>query len=376
MIIKDANVFTQENKFVKGNVAIENGRFLHVLEEADEDDEIVDAAGLIMIPGLVDIHFHGCQGADMCDGTEEALDVITAYEASVGVTSICPATMTIPKEQLLEVMRNAGAYSYHGGAHLVGINMEGPFISPSKKGAQTADNIIPCDYEYFCQLQDAAGGLIRLVDIAPEEPGAMEFIDKAKEQVVISLAHTASDYDTAKKAIERGASHATHLYNAMPPMNHRQPGVIGAVRDSEQCHAELICDGVHVHPSVIRATFAMFGEERIILISDSMRATGLEDGEYTLGGQPVTVKGNLATLHDGTIAGSATNLMDCMRFVVKEVGLPLETAVRCATENPAREIGIYHNVGSITAGKRADFVLLDQNFDIVGVYIDGKEILC
>ena len=376
IIIKDANVFTQENKFVKGNVAIENGRFLHVLEEADEDDEIVDTAGLIMIPGLVDIHFHGCQGADMCDGTEEALDVITAYEASVGVTSICPATMTIPKEQLLEVMRNAGTYSYHGGAHLVGINMEGPFISPSKKGAQAADNIIPCDYEYFCQLQDAAGGLIRLVDIAPEEPGAMEFIDKAKEQVVISLAHTASDYDTAKKAIERGASHATHLYNAMPPMNHRQPGVIGAVRDSEQCHAELICDGVHVHPSVIRATFAMFGEERIILISDSMRATGLEDGEYTLGGQPVTVKGNLATLHDGTIAGSATNLMDCMRFVVKEVGLPLETAVRCATANPAREIGIYHDVGSITAGKKADFVLLDQNLDIVGVYIDGKEILC
>lgn len=215
-----------------------------------------------------------------------------------------------------------------------------------------------------------------MVDIAPEEPGAMEFIDKAKEQVVISLAHTASDYDTAKKAIERGASHATHLYNAMPPMNHRQPGVIGAVRDSEQCHAELICDGVHVHPSVIRATFAMFGEERIILISDSMRATGLEDGEYTLGGQPVTVKGNLATLHDGTIAGSATNLMDCMRFVVKEVGLPMETAVRCATANPAREIGIYHDVGSITAGKKADFVLLDQNLDIVGVYIDGKEILC
>lgn len=376
MIIKDANVFTQENKFVKGNVAIENGRFIHVLEEADEDDETVDAAGLIMIPGLVDIHFHGCKGADMCDGTEEALDVITAYEASVGVTSICPATMTIPKEQLLEVMRNAGAYSYHGGARLVGINMEGPFISPSKKGAQAADNIIPCDYEYFCQLQDAAGGLIRLVDLAPEEPGAMEFIDKAKEQVVISLAHTASDYDTAKKAIERGASHATHLYNAMPPMNHRQPGVIGAVRDSEKCHAELICDGVHVHPSVIRATFAMFGEERIILISDSMRATGLEDGEYTLGGQPVTVKGNLATLHDGTIAGSATNLMDCMRFVVKEVGLSLETAVRCATANPAREIGIYHDVGSITAGKKADFVLLDQNLDIVGVYIDGKEILC
>lgn len=233
-----------------------------------------------------------------------------------------------------------------------------------------------CDYEYFCQLQEAAGGLIKLVDIAPEEPGAMEFIDEVKGKVVVSLAHTASDYDTAREAIEHGASHATHLYNAMPPMNHRNPGVIGAVRDSSECHVELICDGVHIHPSVIRATYAMFGAERIILISDSMRATGLEDGEYTLGGQPVKVRGNLATLHDGTIAGSATNLMDCLRFVVREAGIPLETAVMCATANPAREIGIFDEVGSITAGKRADFILLNQNLEIVRVYIDGKELIC
>ena len=162
----------------------------------------------------------------------------------------------------------------------------------------------------------------------------------------------------------------------MPPLNHRNPGVIGAVRDSETCHAELICDGVHIHPSVIRATFAMFGAKRMILISDSMRATGLNDGDYTLGGQPVMVKGNLATLHDGTIAGSATNLMDCVRFVVKKVGLPFETAVMCASENPAKEIGIFHEVGSISAGKKADFVLLDKDLNIVSVYVDGKEITC
>lgn len=254
--------------------------------------------------------------------------------------------------------------------------MEGPFISASKKGAQAAENIIPCDYEYFRQLQDAANGLIRLVDIAPEEPGAMEFIDRTKSEVVISIAHTVSDYDTACEAIRHGASHATHLYNAMPPLNHRNPGVIGAVRDSQSCHVELICDGVHVHPSVIRATFAMFGAERVILISDSMRATGLEDGEYTLGGQPVVVKGNLATLHDGTIAGSATNLMDCMRFVVKNAGISLEDAVMCATENPAREIGIFDQTGSIEEGKKADFVLLDKELNIVGIYIDGKEQSC
>ena len=376
MIIKNANIYTEDHRFLKGTVAVENGRFVSNAEADETDGRSVDAEGLYMIPGLVDIHFHGCMGADMCDGTEQALDVITTYEASVGVTSICPATMTIPKNELLAVMKNAGEYKYHGGSHLVGINMEGPFISPSKKGAQAAENIMHCDYEYFSRLQKAANGLIKLVDIAPEEPGAMEFIDRAKGEVVISLAHTASDYDTAKKAIEHGASHATHLYNAMPPMNHRNPGVIGAVRDSEKCHVELICDGVHIHPAVIRATFAMFGAERMILISDSMRATGLEDGEYTLGGQPVTVKGNLATLHDGTIAGSATNLMDCMRFAVKEAGIPLETAVMCATENPAKEIGIFHETGSIAAGKKADFVLLDKELNIIGVYIDGKDIAC
>ena len=376
MIIKDANVFTQDNRFVRGDVIVRDGRFVRAAGEQPADEEVVDARNLMMIPGLVDIHFHGCKGADMCDGTKEALDVIMDYEASVGVTSVCPATMTIPRDELLAVMKNAGAYSYHGGAHLVGINMEGPFISPAKKGAQAAENIMHCDYEYFCQLQEAAGGLIKLVDIAPEEPGAMEFIDEVKGKVVVSLAHTASDYDTAREAIEHGASHATHLYNAMPPMNHRNPGVIGAVRDSSECHVELICDGVHIHPSVIRATYAMFGAERIILISDSMRATGLEDGEYTLGGQPVKVRGNLATLHDGTIAGSATNLMDCLRFVVREAGIPLETAVMCATANPAREIGIFDEVGSITAGKRADFILLNQNLEIVRVYIDGKELIC
>ena len=376
MIIKDANIFTQDNRFVKGSVVVENGRFVSIAEQPEYAGEVIEAKGLYMIPGLVDIHFHGCMGADMCDGTKEALDVITQYEASVGVTSVCPATMTIPKDELSAVMKNAGAYAYHGGAHLVGINMEGPFISPAKKGAQAAENIMHCDYEYFNQLQDAAGGLIKLVDIAPEEAGAMEFIDKVKGTVVVSLAHTASDYDTAMEAIAHGASHATHLYNAMPPLNHRNPGVIGAVRDSDNCHVELICDGVHIHPSVIRATFAMFGAQRMILISDSMRATGLDDGEYTLGGQPVTVKGNLATLHDGTIAGSATNLVDCMRFAVKHAGLPLETAVMCATANPAKEIGIFDEVGSIAVGKKADFVLLDQDLNLAGVYIDGKEFVC
>ena len=191
MIIKNASIYTENHTFVNGNAVVENGRFVSFSDFSEQDAQIVDAQGLYMIPGLVDIHFHGCMGADMCDGTKEALDIITKYEASIGVTSVCPATMTIAKDELLNVMKNAGDYTCNGGAHLVGINMEGPFISASKKGAQAEENILHCDYEYFCRLQKAAKGLIKLVDLAPEEPGAMEFIEKAKDEVVISLAHTA-----------------------------------------------------------------------------------------------------------------------------------------------------------------------------------------
>ena len=379
MIIKNALVYTEDHKFEKKDVRIEDERIAEIAENGQitaTDEDVIDGEGMYAIPGLVDIHFHGAVGYDFCQASKEELLKIAEYEAKNGVLAICPATMSYNEEILGHVMDKAADYKEDTGADLVGINMEGPFINLKKAGAQNPEYIMPADKEMFLRLQERSGGLIKLVDIAPEEPGAMEFIDRAKGEVVISLAHTASDYDTAREAIEHGASHATHLYNAMPPLNHREPGVIGAVRDSEKCHPELICDGVHIHPSVIRATFAMFGADRMILISDSMRATGLEDGEYTLGGQPVTVRGNLATLHDGTIAGSATNLMDCMRFVVKTVGLPLETAVMCATENPAKEIGIFNEVGSISVGKRADFVLLDQELNIAAVYIDGKEFTC
>ena len=376
MIIKNGAVFQEDGLFKKQDLYIENHKIVASREEVSDDME-VDASGLLVIPGLIDIHSHGAAGHDFSDGDAQGLKKILKYEKEHGITSYCPTSVTLPKERLKKIFATIlEVEDYKEGATILGINMEGPFISASKKGAQAEENILHCDYEYFCRLQKAAKGLIKLVDLAPEEPGAMEFIEKAKDEVVISLAHTASDYDTAKEAIQRGASHATHLYNAMPPLNHRNPGVIGAVRDSETCHAELICDGVHIHPSVIRATFAMFGAKRMILISDSMRATGLNDGDYTLGGQPVKVKGNLATLHDGTIAGSATNLMDCVRFVVKKVGLPFETAVMCASENPAKEIGIFHEVGSISAGKKADFVLLDKDLNIVSVYVDGKEITC
>ena len=371
MLIKNVKIYTEDKKFVPGEMAVDGGRFADPASAAA--DEVLDGEGCYMIPGLVDIHFHGCVGDDFCDAKEEAIANMAKHEASVGVTSICPATMTLSEEELHSIMKTAGAYNGTEGAKLVGINMEGPFISVKKKGAQAADFIRKCDTELFRKLQEESGGLIKLVDIAPENDGAIEFIRDVKDEVVVSIAHTVANYDEASKALAEGASHVTHLYNAMPPLNHREPGVIGAARDDEKCHVELICDGVHIHPSVVRATFAMFGADRIIMISDSMRATGLTDGQYTLGGQDVFVKGPLATLADGTIAGSATDLMGCIRVAVQRMGIPLEDAVGCATMNPAKEIGIYDRCGSIAPGKDADFVLLDEDLNVKAVYVNGKK---
>ena len=269
MIIKNALVYTEDHKFEKKDVRIEDERIAEIAENGQitaTDEDVIDGEGMYAIPGLVDIHFHGAVGYDFCQASKEELLKIAEYEAKNGVLAICPATMSYNEEILGHVMDKAADYKEDTGADLVGINMEGPFINLKKAGAQNPEYIMPADKEMFLRLQERSGGLIKLVDIAPEEPGAMEFIDRAKGEVVISLAHTASDYDTAREAIEHGASHATHLYNAMPPLNHREPGVIGAVRDSEKCHPELICDGVHIHPSVIRATFAMFGADRMICL--------------------------------------------------------------------------------------------------------------
>jgi N-acetylglucosamine-6-phosphate deacetylase len=251
--------------------------------------------------------------------------------------------------------------------------MEGPFLSEKKKGAQNGEWLHKPDVEMFRRLQAKSGNLFKLVSIAPEEKGALSFISELKDEVVISLAHTTADYDMALKAMRQGACQVTHLYNAMPPFHHREPGVIGAAFDTPTCRVELIGDGVHIHPSVMRATFEMFGENRIILISDSMMATGMPDGQYTLGGQTVKVTGNTATLvSDSTLAGSVTNLMDCMKNVVKNMDIPLETAVKCAAVNPAKAIGIYEHYGSIKPGMVANIVLLDPELMIKAVILKGK----
>ena len=378
MIIKNAYVYDLEQGFVKRNTVITNGYFSDENRPAAAGEPVIDAQENYLIPGLVDVHFHGCAGHDFSDGTPEALDAIGTYELRNGITTICPAAMTLSEEMLCGVCANAHAYQRKAAgrqtARLCGIHLEGPFISDEKKGAQNPAYIQNPDPMMFQRLQEAAHGLVRLITIAPETTGAMEFIDALHEQVHISLGHTASDYDTALLAFRHGADHLTHCFNAMPAFAHREPGVIGAAIDAEHVMPELICDGLHVHPSAVRALFSLFGAERMILISDSMRATGMPDGAYTLGGLDVAVKGNRATLADGTIAGSVTNLMDGMRMAVS-MGISLEAAVRCATYNPAKSIGVEDLHGRIAPGAYGDCVLLAREDLSVQQVIFGGELV-
>lgn len=367
MRLTGGRVFDPTHGFVERDVCFDGGK---VVEAADGS---VDVSGCYVIPGLTDLHFHGCRGADFSDGDAEGLQIMADYELTRGVTQICPAGMTLETEQLEKICRMGAEHRKHnkGGAELVGIHLEGPFLSMAKKGAQNGAWLQAPSVELLEHLMDCSEGLVKLVSIAPELDGAMDFIKAVSDKVTVSLAHTTAGYDIAKEAFDNGAHHVTHTYNAMPPFNHREPGVIGAAADCDQVYCEIICDGVHIHPAVIRATFRMMGKDRMILVSDTMRAAGMSDGAYTLGGQDVTVVGNKATLADGTIAGSATDLMSCMKTAVS-FGISLEDAVTAAAVNPAKELGLYDQYGSLDVGKVANAVVLDQDLNIKAVLLRGE----
>lgn len=361
MILKNAKIFLGKD-FVDGDI-----RFDECIEEIGNFAEAgLDVQGAYIIPGLVDIHTHGGAGEDFSDG--RGLQTLSDYYAAHGVTSFLATTMTLPESVLLKAMHAVRDFRRAGGAKCAGVHLEGPFLSYEKRGAQAAENLHVPDIEMFHRLNEASGGTVRLVTVAPEEQGALEFIRRINKICTVSVGHTVADYDTAMAAFEAGATHATHLFNAMPPFLHRTPGVIGAAFD---CGAsvELICDGLHLHPSVIRAAHKLFGE-KINLISDSLRCAGMPDGDYELGGQPITVKNGKATLRDGTIAGSSISLMDGVRNCVR-FGIPLCDAVYAASTAPALAVGL--DAGVIAVGRKADLVVLDPDLKILDVFVDGKK---
>lgn len=375
MFLVNAAYLDQDFRLVRGDLEIEGGRIRQVGEKLSwsQNDLVVDCQGYTIVPGFVDVHIHGCAGADTCDGKRESIDAMAEFLLTKGVTSFCPTTMTVDREEIEAALLAAKACVDQPGpgARVVGVNMEGPFIAAARKGAQKEEAILPPDPELFRHFQELSGGIVRLVDIAPEQPGGLAFIREVKDLCAVSIAHTTANYDQAKESFDAGITHATHLFNAMSGLHHRDPGVVGAVFDDSRVYAELICDGFHIHPAALRTAFQVLGD-RALVISDSMRANGMPEGEpFDLGGQMVTVREGKATLADGTIAGSVSNLHQEVKNLVR-FGIPLEQAVKAASLIPARSIGLEEEIGSIAPGKRADLVVLDENLDIVAVYHENQ----
>ena len=374
MFYKNARIFTSDFRFHTGAFEVKDGRFGKILPETVPADA-VDLGGATVIPGLVDVHSHGNSGADFSDGSLEGLRAMARWYARAGVTSFAPASMTLPYDVLERAFATARVLAdepAEDAARLLGIQMEGPYFSYKKRGAQNPDYLKEPDFEGFKKLYDGCGGLIRIVDVAPELPGAAEFTEKASKLCTVSVAHTDSDYDHAKAVFDAGATHVTHLYNAMPPISHRNPGVIPAAVENPNVRAELICDGYHIHPAAVRLAFSMFGGERMVLISDSGRCAGMPEGsKFQLGGQDAWLRDGVARLADGTIACSAASLWQCLvnavRFGVKE-----EDAVRAATYNPACAISAQAQIGSIEEGKFADFLVCAPDYSSKTVYLSGK----
>ncbi len=369
----NAWLFLGEKGFVPGGFDVEDGRFAAVFTDGREGE--VDLCGACVIPGLVDIHTHGAAGADFSDGDAEGLRRMAAHLARRGVTSFAPTSMTLPYATLEKAFATAAEFCAdrpEGCARVMGVHMEGPYFSEKKKGAQNGAYLRLPDFEGFRALYEGCGGLVRVVDVAPELEGAAEFAAQAKEFCTVSVAHTDANYEEAAAVFDAGASHLTHLYNAMPPIHHRKPGPIGAASERGGVVAELICDGLHVHPSSVRMAFRLF-PGRICLISDSLRCCGMPDGEYELGGQQVFLAGGVARLADGTIAGAASDLYADMRNAVA-FGIPKEEAILAATIRPAREIGRESEIGSIEKGKLADFVVCGEDLSLRAVYIGGKQV--
>lgn len=375
MFYKNARIFASDCRFHHGAFEVTaDGRFGQILPDWMPEDAY-DLEGATVIPGLVEVHSHGNSGFDFSDGNYDGLVEMARYYLSCGVTSFAPASMTLPYETLEKAFVTARRLTEEapaGCAKLRGIQMEGPYFSYKKRGAQNPDYLKEPDFDGFRELYEISGGLIRIVDVAPELPGAVEFIRKASRLCTVSVAHTDADYEQAKAAFGAGASHLTHLYNAMPAINHRNPGVIPAAAECPHVRAELICDGLHAHPAAVRLAFSMFGSERMILVSDSGRCAGQPEGtDFELGGQRAKVIGGVARLADGTIACSATNLWQCMVNAIS-FGISEEAAVRACTINPACALGVQGEVGSIAPGKVADFVVCSPDYAKKRVYMAGK----
>ena len=373
MILKNAEVFNGDFEKIRADVKIDGEKISKIGDFSSAEG--LDLTGLVVMPGLIDMHIHGCGGADTGDATPEALETMSQTLVKNGVTSFCPASMTLSFEELTKIFANIDAMKDKvGGAYIHGANMEGPYIAMSKKGAQNPLYVRNPDKEEFKKLYEGCNGAIKVVDIAPECDGGDEFIKEIQPICPVSIAHTDAGYDEAVHAIELGVRHITHLFNAQSGLHHRKPGVVGAAFDVGRANgvrAELICDGFHIHPATLRIAFREMGEDGTVIITDSMKAAGCPDGDYDLGGQPVYVRDGKALLADGTIAASTSNVYKELKNVIS-FGIPEKQAVKSATINPAKAIRVDDKTGSIEEGKLADILVVDKDYNIKLVIVKGE----
>ena len=372
MRLVNARYFDGDFVLREGQIQVEEGNIVSFDPPTEHEAQTYDMQGCIVLPGLIDVHIHGCGGAQLSDASPAAIAKMARFLAKEGITSFVPTTISQPREALLAQVAAVGDTGRTGGAHILGIHLEGPFFSPEKSGIQPKENLLDPDFELVEELDRQSGGLVRMVDVAPELPGGMEFIARAKDHYLVGIAHSNANYDTAVRAMEMGARHVVHLFNAMSGFGHREPGIVGAVFDAKVAPtAELIADGNHLHPAVIRTAFRLLGRDRAILISDGLAPAGLPEGEYTLGDIPIRVENGLCRGTDGTIAGSAVTLMEVLRRAVR-FGIPFDVALRAATINPARLLGLDDTIGSIEIGKQADLVVVDPALQVRRVFLCGR----
>ncbi len=363
MIIK-GNIFGQAGK----TITVENGIITAIGGQAE--GEVLDFGGSLVLPGFIDIHTHGAMGADTMDATDEAMQTMKKHMAAHGVTAFLPTTVTVPTEAILKSLRAAKKNEKGEGAAIIGLHLEGPYFSPENVGAQNPDYIRRPDKADIDKIVNEVPGFIRMMSLAPEVEGAKEAIRYLKEKgVVAAMGHTKADYETAVEAIRAGVTEATHLFNCMTGLTHRAPGVVGAALEAPGVYAELICDGVHVSPAAAKVAIRAKGTDKIVLISDSIRAAGMPDGEYELGGVPVIVENGTARTPGGNLAGSTSDILACVKNVLAW-GFTLAEAVQMASENPAAAIGESRK-GKIAPGFDADFTVLSPSLDLAATIVGG-----
>lgn len=319
-----------------------------------------------LVPGMIDMHIHGSNNADVMDASTEALQTISTSIAKLGTTAFLATTMSEPCERIEKAIANVAHFNHISGAEIVGIHLEGPFLAPSHKGAQDGDHLLPPDIKLFNRWQVMANNKIKLVTVAPELDNAFPFIRHLhQQQVLVSVGHSNATFEQTNQAIEMGCSHATHLFNAMGKLHHRAPGTAAALLLNDKVMTEVIADFNHLHPAFLELTYRVKGREKCLLVTDATRAQCMPDGEYTLGGQRVFVNNNRVELADGTIAGSILTQAQAAINMQSVLNCDVIDLIYMTSVNPAKALGLYDRKGSIAIGKDADLVVLDEQFNVV-----------